>query len=314
MTEDKKETPPSTGRITEDERFKYVGFDVFPGRIKDMFKSQAERDKLVEKVRQKRENKGDLIALREECTLLEERVSLTDRVFLMIACVAMVAALFLPWYAAYNEVVEENQVEVAAEPGDSLAAMGDSLMADTSALTAATDETGGTTTEETTEGEGFSEGPREEVLHGYVARKKITRNYVRMSGIGSLAAIGSVGGYVFSSGFVVMLTGVILLIMTLASVALPAYTMYGLFGLKGNPDEQALKLKSILKLNWLPLICFTIALFASFVGGSYGFDAASMYHSLGDSYGPGAFLGSLSWGVFVSLAASIMLAVKGIEI
>ena len=52
----------------------------------------------------------------------------------------------------------------------------------------------------------------------------------------------------------------------------------------------------------------------SFVGAEYGFDAAATFTSIGDSYGPAAFLGTLSWGVFVAIAASIVVAVKGIEI
>jgi uncharacterized SAM-binding protein YcdF (DUF218 family) len=129
-----------------------------------------------------------------------------------------------------------------------------------------------------------------------------------------LAALGSVGGHVFSSGIILVLTGAMFLILTLVSLLLPAYTLFGLFGLKGTMDQQALKLKAILKLNWIPVLIFTAALAASFVGADYSFDAASLFHSLGDSYGPGAFLGSLSWGVFVTLGASILLAVKGIEI
>ena len=46
--------------------------------------------------------------------------------------------------------------------------------------------------------------------------------------------------------------------------------------------------------------------------GGYGGEVP--YNSLGDSYSIAAFLGSLSYGVFVSMAMSVLLAVKGIEI
>ncbi len=94
MAEDNKKKP-SVQRISEGQRYKYVGFDVQPGRIKNQFKSDAERRKLVERVREKRNHKSDLGALRDDCTLLEERVSASDRIVLAVACVAMVAALFL---------------------------------------------------------------------------------------------------------------------------------------------------------------------------------------------------------------------------
>ena len=111
-----------------------------------------------------------------------------------------------------------------------------------------------------------------------------------------------------------ILTGLLFLVLTLSCLLLPAYTLYGLFGIKGSSDQKALKLKSILKLNWLPLLLFVAALIISFVGADYGAGTSSLYTSLGDSYGIAIFLGSLSWGVFITLAASIMLAVKSIEI
>ncbi|MDH3889808.1 MAG: hypothetical protein OEV49_01890 [candidate division Zixibacteria bacterium] len=320
MAEDNKKKP-SASRISEQQRYRYVGFDVHPGRIKDQFKSDTERKKLVERVREKRDHRSDLGALRDECTLLEDRVSFSDRIVLAASCVAMVAALFLPWYSAYNETIEESQVEAVAEVADSSVA-DDSLATDSAAFAteAATDEPGDTTgaAGQVDDGagvdDGYSAAPKEEVIHGYVAKKKITKDYSRLTGLGSLAALGSVGGQVFSSGIVLILTGLIFLVLTLASLLLPAYTLFGLFGLKGTADQKALKLKSILRLNWVPVLVFTVALAASFVGGDYSFDAPALYHSLGDSYGPGAFMESLSWGVFVTLGASIMLAVKGIEI
>ena len=177
--------------------------------------------------------------------------------------------------------VEETQVEVVADVPDSTL-VSDSLVTDSTALAAigddgidesvdavaATDQA----EEESDSDEGYSEAPQEEVIHGYVAKKKITKTYSSLTGIGSLFALGSVGGPVFSSGIVLVLTGLVLLIMTLASILLPAYTLFGLFGLKGTPDQQALKLKTILKLNWAPLLIFVFALAASFVGANYGFE------------------------------------------
>lgn len=320
MAEDNKKKL-SVKRISEGQRYKYVGFDVHPGQIKNQFESDAERKKLINRVREKRSHKSDLDALRDDCMLLEPRVSMSDRIVLAAACVIMVVALFLPWYAAYNQVIEESQAEAVAEVADTTLA-NDSLATDSVSLAVTegtTDETGvaegdAEQAEEAALDDGYTEAPKEEVIHGYVAKKKIIKTYSRLSGLGSLFALGSVGGHVFSSGIILVLTGIMFLFMTLASLLLPAYTLFGLFGLKGTADQQALKLKSILRYNWAPTLLFTVALAASFLGGDYGFDATSLYHSLGDSYGPGAFMESLSWGVFVSLGASILLAVKGIEI
>jgi hypothetical protein len=321
MAEEEKKVSTAK-RISDKERFRYIGFDVFPGRIKNLFKSDVEKDKLVDRVRQKRTNR-DLGALRDDCTLLEARVSLSDRVVLTVACLFMVAALFFPWYSAYNEIVEE-PAEEAAVVADS-GAVEDSLLTDSVAVAALEGETEAIV-DATTEAESdlaaeqevveddYVEAPKEEIIHGYVAKKKIHKEYSRLTGLGSFASLGSAGSHVFSSGFVLILTGLLFLVLTLSCLALPAYTLYGLYGIKGNSDQKALKLKSILKLNWLPLLLFVAALIISFVGADYGPGTSSLYTSLGDSYGVAVFLGSLSWGVFITLAASIMLAAKGIEI
>ena len=67
--------------INEKDRFRYIGFEVFPGKPKDLFKSDAEREKLIDIRRKKRES-GDLI--RDDCTLFDDRVSLVDRVVLTL--------------------------------------------------------------------------------------------------------------------------------------------------------------------------------------------------------------------------------------
>ncbi|UCD64058.1 MAG: hypothetical protein JSW34_01105 [Candidatus Zixiibacteriota bacterium] len=323
--EEDKSKKPSAEPVSEAQRFRYIGFEVFPGKPKDHFKSEAERDELVKSVQAKRE-KGDL--LREQCTLMEERVSFADRLVMTVASVLILVTLFLPWYAAYNEIVEENvepevteQVAVVADSladstvlagtADSLAAVEDSAAAaaveGAAAPPAGTPETGQQTAVTRT-------GVSEELIHGYVAKKKIHKEYSRLSAIGSFIALGSVGSYVFSSGGILVITAILFLIYTLLCVGLPVYTLYGIYGTKGDADSRALKLKKMVRLNWVPLILFVLALVLSFVGAEYGFDSAETFVSLGKSYGPGAFLGALSWGIILSLSAFILVAVKGIEI
>jgi hypothetical protein len=321
-----EENKKSAGnRVSDSDRFKYIGFEVFPGKPKDLFKSDEEKAKLIDAVVAKR-SRGEVI--REECTLFEERVSVSDRLILAVACLAILATLFIPWYSAYNEIVEEVvAVPVSEMPFDSAvtaAAEGDSaLMAagespDTAAL-AATDEPTETPTATEEQAETDSalievSSPSEEVIHGLKARKKIYREYSRLSGFGAFLALGSVGAYVFSSGFVLVLIAIILMFYTLLCVALPIYTLYGVYGMKGSADERALKLKRILRFNWIPVVLIVAAFVFSFIGADYSFDAAAFYSSLGASFGIGAFLNSLSWGIFVSLCAFLLVAAKGIEI
>ncbi|UCG62654.1 MAG: hypothetical protein JSV52_05045 [Candidatus Zixiibacteriota bacterium] len=317
--EEGKKKNSSFKPITDAQRFRYIGFEVFPGKPKDLFKTDAERKKYVEGVRSKRE-KGE--TLRDQCTLLEERVSFLDRMVLTVASVIIFATLFIPWYSAYNEIVEETTVAVqqaaatedsamVAAEGDTLAAAGQTMTGDSAAVPATT----GSDVAPPPEREGvMQQSAAEEVITSYVAKKKVHKEYSRLLGIGSFISLGSVGSYVFSSGGVVMLTAILFLIYALLCIGLPAYTLYGIYGTKGDPDQRALKLKKMLRLNWMPLILFVLALILSFFGGEYGFDAATTFTSLGKAYGPAAFLGILSWGVILSLGAFILVAVKGVEI
>ncbi len=305
-------------QITDKQRFTYIGFDVFPGTPKDLFKSDAEKSKHVEAVKSKRE-KGDVV--RDECKLLEERVSLIDRIVLTVACVVILGTLFLPWFSAYNEFVEEANSEPISAVVDStqvsdstLMAMSDSVNGvpqtmDSTALAAATND-GTTPLEENIQ----KESSGEEIIHGYVAKKKVRRESVSLAGYNVLFSIGSVGGYVFGSGIVLVVTGAIFLLLLLVCLALPFYTLYGLYGLKGDADQRALALKKILKFNWIPVILFGVTFILSFFGAEYGFDSQAVFTSLGESYGPGVFLGSISYGVIVALGAFILIALKGVEI
>ncbi|MFQ6008025.1 MAG: hypothetical protein ACE5K8_03650 [Candidatus Zixiibacteriota bacterium] len=312
---DKDNKKSAEQKVTESQRFKYIGFEVFPGKPKDLFKSDEERSKLVKAVVAKRSS-GQII--REECILLEERVSPLDRVVLAITCVLIVATLFIPWYTAYNEIIEES-VEGTSQvvPSDSSltsAKEGDTALSASSESLAVVDATPSSAGGEGTSAEVEDASRAEEIIHGVITRKKIHREYSRLSGIGAIIALGSVGPYIFSSGSVLALTGIIFLVYTLLCLALPIYTLYGVFGLKGDPDERALKLKKIARLCWIPVALFVLALIISFVGSDYGFDATTLYGSLGSGYGIGVFLSTLSWGIFISLCGFILLAAKGIEI
>lgn len=278
MVEGDKRSPGGS-RVDEKQRYNYIGFEVFPGAPKDLFKSDAEKEKYVDALKARRQSDD---TLREDCKLLEERVSRGERLVLAVASVVMLLALFLPWYSAYKVV----RSETPAQTGQ----------------TAAT----GTT----------HQGARanEEIITGQVARARTQKVYSQISGLGAFVAIGDVGGKVFSSGLGVILSGLLMLAYGLLCLALPVLNLYTIYGTKGKPDEQALQLKKIMRLNWLPLLLLVAVLMLSFFGGGYGFDAPATFASLGESYSVATVFNTLSWGLFVAMAASLLLAVKGIEI
>ena len=112
MTDKEKKTQTEK-RIDENQRFRYIGFEVFPHKPKDLFKSDADRQKFVEAVKKKRQ-KGEL--LREECTLVEERVSMGEQIVLAVASVVILIALFLPWYSVYNEAPQKPAIRLRPLP------------------------------------------------------------------------------------------------------------------------------------------------------------------------------------------------------
>jgi hypothetical protein len=154
----------------------------------------------------------------------------------------------------------------------------------------------------------------EQIITGHQARRRAVKEYSHLSGLGSFGVLATVMGDAFSSGFALWFSVLLMLAFTLLAFALPILNLYGLFGLKGAPDQQALALKRYLRLNWLPLILFFAVALVSFIGADYGFAASEVFTSFGGSYGPGVLFSTLSWGVFVTIAASILIAAKGIEI
>lgn len=320
---DKQKKGSGSSRVSERQRFRYIGFEVFPGQPKDLFRSQAEKKKLEDQLKAKRE-KGEVV--REDCKLLQVRVSHLERFILSLASIVMLAALLLPWYSAYTEIVEDAPADATPE-----VVVTDSL-ADTSGVAAMIEEA---TTDEVPpagqeamadEGEGMAddamadegaaggEESRTQVLTSHQVSRQVHKEYAGLTGLGSFAAIGSVGSYVFGSGFILMISGVLMLVFGLLCIVLPLYNLYLIWGVKGDTDIQALKLKKALRLNWLPLVVFVLALVLSFIGADYGFDGKATFTSLGDSYGVGVFLGTISWGMFVAIMTSILVAAKGVEI
>lgn len=278
------DTKTATGqkRISPEERFRYIGFDVFPGKPGEIFKTETERAKLVNEA-EKRRHSGN--TLRDDCKLLEERVSGIERMVLTVAAVVMVLALFLPFYRSNTEQVV--QKEVAASQNQTNA-KGD------------------------------------EVITATQTRRDVTRTFYSLTGFGSILAIGDVGGKVFGSGIILILTGLVLFLLTVSCIAVPVMILKEIYTGRGTPDERATKLKKTLRIAWVPLLLFVAAMFLSFFGSSYGFDPANgasygvpnglALVTLGNGYSVAAFLGTVSFGVYVALAASILLAIKGVEI
>jgi hypothetical protein len=208
-----------------------------------------------------------------------------ERMVLTIAAAVMVVALFLPFYRSNTEQVVQKEVGASQNQ---------------------TNDKG------------------DEIITATQSRREVTRTFYSLTGFGSILAIGDVGGKVFGSGFILILTGLLLFLLTISCIAVPAMILREIYTGRGTPDERATKLKKTLRIAWLPLLLFVGAMFLSMLGSSYGFDPANGASygvpnglplvTLGSGFSIAAFLGTVSFGVYVALAASILLAIKGVEI
>jgi hypothetical protein len=400
-------------RVIPEERFKYIGFGVYPGKVGNIFKSEEERRSLVERVRAKLSRSQSEV--RDGCTLLEVRLSPVEKGFLTAAAVALIVALFIPWFSGYTPISYEeigkrgdtsffyvsqhderlmDKITVALKEKHNralgMAGRGGAKKsapvqqttagaADTAAQAGtAGGQTGGTTEQlpdeikivfvdtrnpgelkslddlrrhgvayysyngisgrqSFTAGSGAAVDAANRVLQQpsstgaaelipgaslleettvpELATKGVVNDMHSISGIGAILAIGSYGGMVFSSGFALMFSGVLLVLYFISCVVLAVLNLYLLYGVKTTPvDEYVLSLKRMLRYNWIPVLMWVAMFLLSFVGASYGFSTKGMLAQLGDSYGSGAFIGLSSFGMYVTLAAFLIVGLKGKEI
>jgi hypothetical protein len=81
---------------TAEERFRYIGFEVFPRRVREFWKSDSERAEHLGKVREKG---GKFTPLsRDNSIVAVGELSLAERLVLTFSSVLLIVAPFLPWF------------------------------------------------------------------------------------------------------------------------------------------------------------------------------------------------------------------------
>jgi len=331
MAEKQGDRPKKEKKFDPDERFRYIGFEIETGKLGDHFKSEAEKESWVKRILEKRK-KG--FRLRDETSFDKPRVAGLEKIVLTVTSLVLIATLFLPWFSGYKEY--EVVAEVAATPtheavADSLGmgantdstmmAVSDSVTAvmgtENTDMAAAADEAmtpaGEQGTAASTEG-GFDEQQKDErgfaSITSAVKRKEYRKEHFSSSAIGSLGMLGMV----FASGFVLKLTGLLFLIYMLMCIGMAGITLYTLYGIKGDDDARALKLKKMLSYGWLALVIWFTCFVLSFFGASYSFDTTDAIKQLGTEYGVGTYLSVMAYGFYLSLACFILGAAKAAEI
>ncbi len=80
-----------------EERFRYIGFDVYPSKSSSVFKDPAEEQKYLDKIRQKGKSWS---ALDRDFSLVNvPAFSSTDRLILTVFSFLLVLSFFLPWFS-----------------------------------------------------------------------------------------------------------------------------------------------------------------------------------------------------------------------
>jgi hypothetical protein len=99
--EDQEKNKRAGEAVPEDLRFKYIGFDVYPGKTKRFWKSEEEKRMHLEEVRQK--SSESALADRDHSLVRAEVFSKVDRVVLTITSFLLTVSLFLPWFSIRGE-------------------------------------------------------------------------------------------------------------------------------------------------------------------------------------------------------------------
>jgi len=92
MGNNKKEKHPS-----EEERYKYIGFDVFPGKAGKFWKSEEEEKSFLDKARRKR--KALAGEDREHSMVYMDIVSKFESILLTFFSTLLIITFFLPWFS-----------------------------------------------------------------------------------------------------------------------------------------------------------------------------------------------------------------------
>ncbi len=93
-------------KISEDLRYKYIGFDIFPKKGKGFWKSEEEKREHLEKV--KRERSQATLLDRDHSLVRVSVFSKTDKIVVSIASFLLAISLFLPWFSLRGENLHSN--------------------------------------------------------------------------------------------------------------------------------------------------------------------------------------------------------------
>ncbi|KPL01091.1 MAG: hypothetical protein AMJ91_01705 [candidate division Zixibacteria bacterium SM23_73_3] len=99
--EDQNQNKKVDERISEEMRFKYIGFDVYPNKAKEFWRSKEEKRKYLEEAKQK--SSESAVAERDHSLVRAVVFSKVDRMVLTITSFLLTVSLFVPWFSIRGE-------------------------------------------------------------------------------------------------------------------------------------------------------------------------------------------------------------------
>jgi hypothetical protein len=97
---DQNQNKKAGDEVSEELRFRYIGFDVYPRKPKKFWKSEEEKRQHLE---QARKSAGSAFAEREHSLVHSAVFSKVDRMVLTITSFLLTVSLFLPWFSIRGE-------------------------------------------------------------------------------------------------------------------------------------------------------------------------------------------------------------------
>ena len=108
--EDQKQNKKTEERVSEETRYKYIGFDVYPGKTKRFWKSEEEKRKRLEQI--KKRGARTAVEEREHSLVRATVFSRVDRIILTITSFLLTVSLILPWFSIRGETFHTQVIGV----------------------------------------------------------------------------------------------------------------------------------------------------------------------------------------------------------
>jgi hypothetical protein len=98
---DQKPSKETEGRVTEETRYRYIGFEVYPKKPKRFWKSDEEKRRLLEEVKKK--SAKTAVEERDHSLVRALVFSGVDRMILTVTSLLLTISFFLPWFSVRGE-------------------------------------------------------------------------------------------------------------------------------------------------------------------------------------------------------------------